>query len=87
MYIINVLSVATSEIEQSKPFNDQLDAQNYFMDKIEELSKSEDEYVQYSATFVSRSKVLIIKCEIGRIYNSKRVHKYIEMKFDPDHEV
>jgi hypothetical protein len=87
MYIISVLSVATSEVDQSKPFNDQLEAQNYFMDRVEELIKSEGKTISYDATFINKSKVLICKREYGYLWNSKAPHKIVELKFDPEHEV
>lgn len=87
MYIISVLSIATSEVDQSKPFNDQLEAQNCYLDKIEELAKSEDKNILYEAVFVTRTKVHIYKKELGYIHNSKYDYKIVELKFDPAHEV
>ena len=56
MYIITVLNVIKNEITIVDCFNDELSAQNHYMDKIAELSTSDKPTSMYESVYVTKTK-------------------------------
>ena len=87
MYIITVLTVGTNEVEIIDAFNDELVAQNNYLDKVTELSKSEDAKIFYESLFVSKVKANIHKREAGWIGYYKEIYKIVTLHHIPDYDI
>jgi len=82
MHIITVLDVQTNEVNIIDCFNDGLNAQNSYMDKIEELSKHDDDTNKFEPVFVTKTK-----CNIYYKYNGWTGHYKSLAKIVTLHEV
>jgi len=87
MYIISILNVATNEVELTKPFSEELEAQNHYLDKVEEIQKSDTPNVVFESLFISKTKACIYKKEFGWVKNYKEAHKIVTLHFDADHDI
>lgn len=79
MYIITVLTVGSSEVEIIDAYNNELEAQNNYLNKVSELSKSEDKNIIYESVFASKSKANIFRRESGWLFNYKDIYKIVTL--------
>ena len=87
MYIITVLTRATGEIEIDDAFNEELVAQNHYLDKVAELSKSTDAAITYESLFVTKTKAIINRRESGWTRYYKDVHKIVTLHHIADYDI
>lgn len=86
MYIISILNVSTCEVELTTPFNDELEAQNHFLDKVSELSKNEKN-LEYESIILNKTKACIYKKEIGWVKNYKEQYKIVTLHHESGYDI
>lgn len=86
MYILIVLSVEDNEIEIVNCFNEELVAQNNYLDKIAELSQS-DSATQYESVMISKTKCHVIRKLVGWTGSSKTLEKIITLHDVKDYDI
>lgn len=87
MHIITILTISTSEIEIVDVFNDELIAQNKYLDKVSELSKSDDSKVFFESIFMSKNKAIIHKREPGWVGYYKDAYKIVSLHHIADYNI
>jgi hypothetical protein len=87
MYIITVLNVPKNETTIVDCFNNDLDAQNNFLDQISTLSASSTNGTTYESVFITKTKCNIYYKENGWLGNYKRLDKIIVLHEFKDYNI
>ena len=79
MFIITVLDTSTNETEIIDCFNDELNCQNEYLNKISELSNRNDtgSVSIYEPIFIQKNKCYIYRKNPGWISNTKVLDKIV----------
>lgn len=87
MYIITILTVETNEVEIIDAFNDELVAQNNYLNKVAELSSEDALENVRESLFVSKTKTNIYTRSAGWVRNGKELFKIVTLHHIPDYDI
>lgn len=80
MFILLVLNVETNEIEVSDCFNDELNAQNHYLDKVAAESRGDtDKKIIFESVLVSKNRAHIHKKLPGWTCYYKEIYKIVTL--------
>lgn len=82
MHILVVLDVAANNVIIADVFNEELTAQDHFLDKIAELSHSKDPAVEYECQMITKTRCHLRRVDHGYVYGqSKTLEKIVTLHF------
>lgn len=87
MYILVVLDVLTHEVTIVDAINDELVAQNEYLNKISDLAMSTDPYIEYESIMITKTKTHIVSKVRGWTGSTKTINKIVTLHHESDYEV
>lgn len=87
MFIITILDITKNSIEILDCYNDTLEMQTAFMDKITELSINDIPNTSYEPIITSKNVCSLYRKDTGWITNYKKLEKIITIHERPEYNI
>lgn len=88
MYIITILDILKNSVEIFDAYNNELDAQNEFLNITESNAKpNEKENIYYECLMISKNMCYVYSRENGWTYNTKKLYKIISLHTVKDYDI